>query len=343
MQERVRICDIAEELGLSTATVSNVIHGKTNKVSDETVQRVTALLEERRYIPSMAGILLARNSSGIIGVFVNDHPKYAGHTLRDGFIASALDALSTEIERGGQFMLVKKARCAGDVVQFASMWNMDGLVMLGFCEQDYMDLRRHIRIPIAVYDGLCGNLERMLNLSIDNYGGGYLVGCHLRELGHRQLLCVSDNETGIDRARIEGFRHGAAPGTAQLLLVPMQKEERWAYYRQQLELLQQATAVFAVSDFYALDLMCFLAEQGLIVPDDISVAGFDDTPMCELVRPALTTVRQDAALRAKLAVEKLRELWEGKPVQPEYVLPVSLVERSSTGPCRLSDCTNLQV
>lgn len=93
MQERVRICDIAEELGLSTATVSNVIHGKTNKVSDETVQRVTALLEKRQYIPSMAGILLARNSSGIIGVFVNDHPKYEGHTLRDGFLASALDAL----------------------------------------------------------------------------------------------------------------------------------------------------------------------------------------------------------------------------------------------------------
>lgn len=93
MQERVRICDIAEELGLSTATVSNVIHGKTNKVSDETVQRVTALLEKRRYIPSMAGILLARNGSGIIGVFVNDHPKYEGHTLRDGFLASVLDAL----------------------------------------------------------------------------------------------------------------------------------------------------------------------------------------------------------------------------------------------------------
>ena len=131
MQERVRICDIAEELGLSTATVSNVIHGKTQKVSDETVQRVTALLEKRQYIPSMAGILLAQNSSGIIGVFVNDHPKYAGHTLRDGFIAASLDALSTEIEAGGQFMMVKKAQCAGEVVRFASMWNMDGIVMIG--------------------------------------------------------------------------------------------------------------------------------------------------------------------------------------------------------------------
>ena len=69
-EHRVRIRDIADELGLSTATVSNVLHGKTNKISDETVQRVQALLEERQYIPSMAGILLAQNSSKIIGVVV---------------------------------------------------------------------------------------------------------------------------------------------------------------------------------------------------------------------------------------------------------------------------------
>ena len=55
-EKRVRICDIAEELGLSTATVSNVIHGKTKKISDRTVQKVEALLEERQYIPSMAGV-----------------------------------------------------------------------------------------------------------------------------------------------------------------------------------------------------------------------------------------------------------------------------------------------
>ena len=71
--KRVRISDIAGELGLSTATVSNVLHGKTKKISDETVKRVQALLEERQYIPSMAGILLAQNSSRIIGIMINDH------------------------------------------------------------------------------------------------------------------------------------------------------------------------------------------------------------------------------------------------------------------------------
>lgn len=221
MQERVRICDIAEELGLSTATVSNVIHGKTNKVSDETVQRVTALLEKRQYIPSMAGILLARNSSGIIGVFVNDHPKYAGHTLRDGFIASALDALSTEIERSGQFMLVKKARCAGDVVRFASMWNMDGLVMTGFCEQDYTDLRRHIRIPIAVYDRLCRDPERLVNLTIDNYDGGYQMGRHLSVL-LPLLLCEASWSLGENvYAAIYGHM-GTAESAAMTLTAPIQ-------------------------------------------------------------------------------------------------------------------------
>ena len=334
MAERTRICDIAEELGLSTATVSNVIHGKTNKVSAETAERVTALLEEREYIPSMAGILLARNSSRILGVFVNDHPKYDGRTLDDFFIASSLNFLSAEIERSGQFMMVKKAERAEEIVQFASMWNMDGIVVIGFCEQDYALLRSRMRIPFAVYDGLCRAPQRFLNLTIDNFDGGRQVGQHFRALGHETALCISDNDTGIDRERMLGFRRSFAPGSVTPLIVPMQKAERWIFYQQNLETLRRATAVFAVSDAYAIDLMGFLSEQGIRVPEDVSVAGFDDTPVCEMLRPALTTVRQDGALRARLAVEKLRELREGRPVEAEITLPVSLAVRKSTAPCR---------
>lgn len=330
MEQRVRICDIAEELGLSTATVSNVIHGKTNKVSDETVQRVTALLEERQYIPSMAGILLARNSSKIIGVFVNDHEKYEGHTLDDFFIASSLNFLSTEIESSGRFMMVKKAKCAEEIIRFASMWNMDGIVVIGFCDPDYMYLRNHMRIPFAVYDGFCEKPERILNITIDNFEGGYQMGCHFRELGHQTALCISDNNIFVDMERFCGFCKGFAPGKADLLLIPMQKEQRWSFYLSNLEKFQQVTAVFAVSDYYAIDLMHFLIEQGFSVPEDISVAGFDDTPMCEMVTPTLTTIKQDGALRAKIAVRKLQELREGKEICTEVKLPVSLVVRRST-------------
>lgn len=329
-EQRVRISDIAEELGLSTATVSNVIHGKTKKISDETVRRVMALLEERRYIPHMASILLAQNSSRIIGVFVNDHEKYGGHTLEDFFISSSLNDLSVEIENSGQFMMVKKAKCAGDILQFASMWNMDGIVVIGFCEQDYTYLRSHMRIPFVVYDGFCRDTERIVNITLDNRGGGCQVGRYFREAGHRRALCISDNETGVDRERMDGFYQGFSPGSAEFLLIPMEKEDRWSLYRRKLSSIHAASAAFAVSDYYAIDLMCFLHGQGLSVPEDLSVAGFDDIPMCQMVCPALTTVRQDGALRARLAIEKLRELREARDVLGEIRLPVSLVVRGST-------------
>ena len=65
-EKRITISDIADELGLSTATVSNVIHGKTSKVSEKTIQKVQEQLEKRNYIPSMAGILLAQNDSVLL-------------------------------------------------------------------------------------------------------------------------------------------------------------------------------------------------------------------------------------------------------------------------------------
>ena len=328
---RIRIRDIAEELGLSTATVSNVIHGKTNKVSDETVKRVQALLEQRQYIPSMAGILLAQNSSKIIGVFVNDHEKYEGHTLDDAFIASSLNALSTEIEKRGQFMMVKKAKHPEEVLKFASMWNMEGLVMMGFCDQDYMYLRNHMRIPFVVYDGYCENPHGIVNITIDNYGGGFQVGQLFREKGHTAAVCVSDNETGVDLERINGFRAGFGDGAVDVMRVPMHKTERRRQYLRQMETFRHVTAVFAVSDYYAIDLMQFLGENGFSVPDSLAVAGFDGTPLSELVFPALTTVRQDNALRAKTAMEKLEDLREGRETSPSVMLPVTLMERASSG------------
>lgn len=329
-EPRVRIRDIADELGLSTATVSNVIHGKTKKISDETVKRVEALLEERRYIPSMAGILLARNSSKIIGVFVNDHEKYEGHTFEDAFISSSLNYLSCEIEKNGLFMMVKKTKNPEEILQFASMWNMEGLVVIGYCHQDYAYLRNHMRIPFVVYDGFCEKPERFVNIIIDNYDGGYRVGRLFKNGGHTRLLCISDNETGVDKERIEGFRAGADTGSVNTLVIPMNKKDRWRFYEEKKEIFHQVSAVFAVSDYYAVDLMNFLIKNEISVPKDIAVAGFDDIPMCEMVSPTLTTIKQDGAARAEIAIKKLYELREGKKTETVITLPVTLVEREST-------------
>ena len=227
-------------------------------------------------------------------------------------------------------MMVKKAKNPEEILQFASMWNMDGLVVIGFCHQDYMYLRNHMRIPFVVYDGFCENPERIVNITIDNFDGGLQVGQLFKRTGHKRALCISDNIIGVDKERIEGFRQGFGDHHTGVMVVPMGKKERREYYNREIEQFRQVSAVFAVSDYYAIELIQFLVENGFGIPEDISVAGFDGIPMGEMISPTLTTVRQDGAIRAKIAIEKLHELKEGRDIEPEIVLPVTLVERGST-------------
>ncbi len=329
MGDRIRIIDIADELGLSTATVSNVIHGKTKKISDETVKRVQELLEQKQYIPSMAGILLAQNNSRIIGVVINKHEKYEGHVLEDGFISSSLNYLSAEIENAGYFMMIKVTEEWNEITRFASMWNMEGLVIIGFCEQDYQKVRENMHIPFVVYDGFFEEQGRLSDIMIDNYDGGYQMGIYLKHMGHRKVLCISDNNVCMDLQRYQGLKDALKEEEKRLLLVPMEKEERQKYYQRNLAMIKQYTAVFAVSDYYALDMMYFLQKQGLSVPEDISIAGFDDIPLCRQVNPMLTTIQQDGKKRAELAIQMLMKLKGGHCRGETIVLPVSLIERES--------------
>ena len=326
---KVRIADIADELGLSTATVSNVIHGKTKKISDRTVEMVQRKLEERQYIPNMAATLLAQNDSRIIGVMLNNHEKYAGRVLEDPFVASVLNDLANEIERAGLFMIVKLTDHIKEIVRFASMWNLDGMVIIGFCEDEYQRLRNQIRIPFVVYDGFFENRGRICNLTIDDYDGGRQVGEHFRQLGHQNVLCLADNKICMDLARYKGFCAGFGE-EVPLWQIPMQTQARHAFYREHLEELRQFSAIFAVSDVYAVDVMQFLLRNGVSVPEEISVAGFDDSPICGQIFPSLTSVRQNNSLRARTTLEMLRAMKTDPAYQADRCLPVTLVPREST-------------
>lgn len=328
-KERIRIVDIAEELGLSTATVSNVIHGKTAKISDATAKRVWELVEKSGYFPDRAGILLAQNDSKIIGIVINDHEKYEGHVLEDGFIGASVNALSREIDAAGYFMMLKVTDRWDEIVRFASMWNMEGLVIIGFCEQDYKKLRESMRIPFVVYDGDFEETERTCNLTLDDYDGGRQVGAYLKRMGHQRVLCISDNLDYMDSQRVAGCAAEIGENGIGFWQIPMQKSDRRSFYREREAEILAYTAVFAVSDFYAAELICCLRERGIGVPEDLSVVGFDDSPLCVSCSPPLTTVRQDTGARAKTALEMLLRLREGREERLAVKMPVFLVERDS--------------
>ena len=324
---RIRIVDIAEELGVSTATVSNVIHGKTKKISDETVKRVQQLLEERQYIPSMAGVLLAQNDSKIIGVVIHDHEKYEGHTLEDQFISASVNALAKEIEREGKFLMLKVTDQWNKIPQFASMWNMEDMVLIGFCEQDYKKLREQMHIPFVVYDGYMESSGNLVNIEVNHFDGGVQAGSYLKSMGHREVLCISDNNVCMDMERFLGLKSEIQ--NAELMLIPMEQEARIIFYREDLEEIKKYTAVFAVSEYYAIDFIQFLKSAGVSVPEDLSVVGFDNVRECEKCLPALTTIKQDYEERAVLALKLLNQLKSGECREKNVRLPVILIERDS--------------
>ena len=106
---RVTIKDIAEELGVSTATVSNVIHGKTKKISQKTVAKVQEKIEEMGYLPNMAAVLLAQNTSKIVCIVLSNDVKYENKMIEDPFVSGMLNYLSKELDKNELAFVLRKA------------------------------------------------------------------------------------------------------------------------------------------------------------------------------------------------------------------------------------------
>lgn len=273
--------------------------------------------------------LLSQNASRIIGIVVNDHERYEGHVLEDGFISATINTLSREIDNAGFFMMIKTTTKWDEIVRFASMWNMEGLVIIGFCEQDYKKLRKCMSIPFVAYEGYFRKAEKVCNLTINNYGGGYQAGKYLKSMGHEKILCISDNDEGMDSERIKGFMDAMGTLPTDFMRISFSKEERLRFYQEKMEEILRYTAIFALSDYYAIEIMNYLKIHGVRVPEDISIMGFDDGPLCNYCSPALTTVRQGITLRAKKAIEVLINLKNGSEKRSMMEFPITIIERES--------------
>jgi len=341
VNRRVTIKDIAEELGLSTATVSNVIHGKTKKISDRTVAKVQEKLQESGYIPNMAAVLLAQNSSKIVCVVVSDHERYEGRMLEDPFVAQMINTISKELNSYGYFMMIKEERNIDKIVEYASMWNMAGLILMGYCSVDYEKLRSRMHIPFVVVDSYERNVKSYIDIGIDNIDGGYQAGKYLIQKGHEKILYLADNKEDCDLFRYKGLvkalQEANLPVNEEFYrMVNIEKEKREMDFEKVLQFigLQGITAVFAASDMYAIEWMRFLLKRGVRVPEDISIIGFDDIPLAAQVYPGLSTISQDIPMRAKMAVEMLHGLVEGNENGGSVLLKARLVERESVADLR---------
>lgn len=331
----IRIKDIADRAGVSPTTVSNVIHGKTGRVSKATVEKINRILKEMEYVPSISARILANNSSGLIGVALGFMKKGNASSFEDPFVSAMLGNLEYQIREHGYYMMLVARHEKDDIMQQALGWNFDGMIAMALSEKEIAELSERLGKPLVTIDQYLPPELGVRSITMDDRGGAYQMSQYLIGKGHKKLLFLSDCDLGVDHYRWLGVRQameeaGIEDFESRHIVIPWDPEQREKAYEEMLPLFKKQTALFFSSDYYALEASNFLQNRGIKVPEEISIAGFDDVTYATLARPKLTTVHQMVDGKARRAVEVLMHLIQDEPVQKDIPpLPTTLVERES--------------
>ena len=332
----ITIKDMADMLGISTTTVSNVIHGKTSEVSQKTVEKVEKLLKEYDYVPNNSARSLTQKCSKIIGVSLKGRKDQYDNIIADPFFSVLLGAIESEIRRRGYFMMIYTSDDISELIRNILTWNADGLILLGILHDDFVKIKSRYKNPIVLIDSYAPrDIMNYVNVGLEDEKGAYEMTVHLLERGHRRIAFLADNMEGVDYIRYIGHqkalaRYGLKADSKDLLIIRAEMMEREASMEELFYLSRNYTAFMCCSDYWAVLLMSYFSDRGVRIPEDLSFTGFDDVLLSRIIRPALTTVRQDPAKRGRLAVDTLIKMIQEEEI-PEWdvKLPVELVVRDS--------------
>lgn len=338
----ITIKQIAEGLNVSPTTVSNVIHGNYKKVSPENVERISKRLKELNYIPNMGARMLAHGDSRIIGVVMNslnnEQNQGEKYTIEYGpFNSTIFSALEREIRKDGYYMMFYVSKDVDEILNVMNKWNIDGMIVWGLEEESCCLLNERTKKPVVFIDCCFEPDSPCSNVGLYDCYGGYLAVRHLLENGHREIAFLTDTvplrEVAKERylGYVQAFEeYGLVADEKSVIELSIKKDKRMQEYQKICIESQRFTALFFDSDYYAVEALDYLLDQGIRIPDDLSVVGFDDNVFSRIIRPQLTTVHQDVAEKAVQAVKLLREQIQN-PEQSckKIVLPVQLVVRET--------------
>lgn len=331
----MNIKTIAQMAGVSTATVSNVLNGNHGKVSEETRLKIEAIIAETGYKPSVMARSLVNKESRLIGVVV----PYMGKDedfFTNPYNAHIIAALERYI-RGKDYYLM--LRCVGDprdIVPMLSSWNVDGAFFLGINKAEVKEIQNLSEMPVVFIDTYAPS-EKIVNVGIEDYRGGYLSARYLIGKGHRDIALVTPDITseGVIKERYRGFSDACKE--AKVSFKPGNIFYTDTTYNDAMQVGQDIafkggdfTAVACMSDIVAFGVVEGLKQCGLRVPYDISVIGFDNLPDCDFMTPKLTTIGQDFGWKAKKAGDYLFRMIAGETdLVIDEKQPIHVVERQS--------------
>lgn len=327
--------DVADAAGVSVTTVSRMLNGSL-QLPPETKLRIDKAIHELKYEPNPHARRLSRGRSDTIGLVVPD--------IANPFFATLVATIEEEADKRGLALSLHATlnRPGREIAYLRSLGrnHVDGLVFVTNHPDDG-ELAALINQTgkVVVVDEDVPN-AMVPKLFCDNEQGGYLVGRHLAEYGHRRVLYIGGPQEmistrrrykGLERAMIE---HGTGIDGLIRYEGDYTVEFGRAAGRRFLDEGKPATAIFASSDEIAIGLIEVLRGQGVSIPGEVSIVGFDDVGPLHLFAPPLTAIRQPVRAIGERALSLLLETdWQQRgDFTSEELLPIEIVVRDSVAP-----------
>ena len=336
---RPTLATVAASAGVSIATVSKVVNGRTD-VGPATRARIEMLLKEHDYVgPRRDGTRSAVKPTVEL-VFDGKLNAYGVEIIQGVLEASAEAGVAVVISvrpRGHQH--APQERLTAWARDLAGAGRRAVIAVVNDLTAGDLSALSRARLPLVVIDPLNLPRARVTSVGSTNFAGGLVATQHLLALGHRRIAFVGGPASAAcNQARMHGFRaameaEGAPVPEEYVRSGHFMYEDGVALGALVLDLPERPTAVFAASDETAAGVIEAGRARGLRIPEDLSVVGFDDTQVARFASPPLTTVRQPLREMGGVALRTALRLAAGEQLESHHVeLATELVVRSSTAP-----------
>lgn len=327
--------DIAREAKVSITTASLVLNGKYGRVSQATIDRILEIAKKNNYQPNQIAVGLVTKKTKTIGLIVPD--------IQNTFFAEAAKHIEDEASKAGYNVILGNTN--GKVEEDLKYINLfkrrgvDGLIISFSAdstnkkEQDnLLNVLNNLEIPFMSLDRWIEGLH-CPRVSIDHRKGGYLATMYLLNNGHRKIGCITGPmNVYTARRRLKGYQEAleeyGIPFDEKLVFEGNYRFES-GYLGGKNLLGKDMTAVFICNDLMSYGFYQAIREAGMVIPDDISVVGFDDLFFSQMLEVPLTTIRQPVD---KIAIESWKLLLKqinGSNIKENIRLEPQLIERKS--------------
>ncbi len=327
----VKIKNVADAAGVSTATVSRVLANKPH-VRPEVKKRVLEVVKKLNYQPNRVAQSLRSSTSMIIALIVAD--------IENPFFQKVSRAVDDTAQELGYNVIVcntdedpdKEKKCldllrAGNVAGAILAPTLKGL--------DTFHEIHSLNTPMVIIDRRISNFD-VDNVLIDNASSAHNVVTHLIEHGYRRIAGVFGAST-TGRERRNGFvnalkDHGIKPLKNLIKYTEAREEDGFRVAMKLLNMRDRPDAIFTSNSLLAAGILLAIRKSGLAVPGDIALASFDDTTWAKLVEPALTVIEQPTYEIGRTATELLiKRIQDSTRSHREVVLTTNLIVRQSCG------------